>query len=117
MPSSNVTRLCGYILKEIFGDVVRDVGEDLCRWNGQTLANLTKSLTSPTLTQMMIREALVVLVRHNLVTFVLGMKTRRAEYTLHCDRVVALIRYPRCSRSIKKPGFFSSLIAKNSSNN
>jgi RNA polymerase III subunit RPC82 helix-turn-helix domain len=74
-------KLCSLLLTEVFGETVAEVGSELHDWNGRTLPQL---LTSG---KPRVREALAVLIQHNIVTFSEGERSGRAEYAIHQDRV------------------------------
>jgi hypothetical protein len=74
-------KLCSLLLTEIYGEIVSDVGSELHQWNGRTLPQLL------TTDKPRIREALAVLIQHNLVSFAESERAGRPEYTLHHDRV------------------------------
>ena len=83
-------RLAKLLLREAFGDDVAEVGDQLMNWNGQAL---------PTLLRMgkggRVRDALLVLIQHNIVTFAQSTRSSKAEYTFHVDECLNLMRYSK----------------------
>jgi len=79
--TTNLGKLTSLLLNEIFGEIVANVGNELHQWNGRTLPQLMTS------DKPRVREALSVLIHHNLVTFSETERSGRAEYVIHHDRV------------------------------
>ncbi len=82
--TTQLGKLTSLLLNEIFGEIVAGVGNELHQWNGRTLPQVMTSNKSR------VREALSVLIHHNLVTFSESERAGRAEYSLHHDRVKRL---------------------------
>ena len=71
--TENVVKLVGLTLKELFGDIIETISKELMCWNNQTFSSLLKrdSLSGykGKLGQQKISQALMILIKHNLVTF------------------------------------------------
>ena len=83
-------KLCSSILYEHFGQIVQCVGEDLLKYGTKPLG-LIRSTTKLPLSK--IKEALCVLIKYG---FVIHQKNEKAvEYSLSCEKVLMVLRYPR----------------------
>jgi len=43
-----------------------------------------------------VKQALRIMIQYGLVTFAVGQSPDKAEYTFLADKVILLLRYPRC---------------------
>ena len=98
--TENVINLAGLILKELFGDITEGVAQELMRWNDQTFSSLIKRSSSLSsykgkVLQQKLSQAMIILIKHNLVTFSRSSDDRLVRYTFHAEQALNLIRYPR----------------------
>ncbi|KAK7078644.1 DNA-directed RNA polymerase III subunit RPC3 [Halocaridina rubra] len=89
--SGNLQKVCLKILKEYFGDIVAKVGDTLFQKGSNPLRILCSTTKLPL---SKVKEALAVLIKHNLVTWD-EWKPGIPCYTLLHDRVLLILRYPR----------------------
>ena len=75
--------LCTLLISEVFGDTVAEVSNELHDWNGRTLPQILSS------GKPRVREALAILIHHNIVTFAESERSGRAEYAILHDKVTA----------------------------
>ncbi len=88
--SKTTGKLLEKVLGEVFGESVALVAAKLHHWNGQTFQQL---LLPPRIPRS--RDALVVLIQRNLVSFSECPRSGRMIYTLKEDRALSLVKYPR----------------------
>ena len=71
--TANVVKLSRLIMRELFGEIVESVAGELLEWNHQHLGSLLRGKsflgTKDKQIHQKVREALVTLIHHNLVTF------------------------------------------------
>ena len=97
--TDNVINLVGLILKELFGDLIEAIAKKLMYWNDQTLSSLLRQKSFSDYKgksgQQKLSQAIVVLMRHNLVTSSRSAEDGLIRYTFHAEQALNLIRYPR----------------------
>ena len=74
-------KLCSVLISEVFGETVAGVSNELHDWNSRTLPQLLSS------GKPRVREALAVLIHHNVVTFAESERSGRADYAILHDKV------------------------------
>ncbi|XP_066985988.1 DNA-directed RNA polymerase III subunit RPC3 isoform X1 [Macrobrachium rosenbergii] len=89
--TSTMRKVCQKILKEYFGNIVAAVGDALFQ-NGNNPLRFICSTTK--LPMGKVKEALAVLIKHNLVTWE-EWQAGIPSYTLIHDRVLLILRFPR----------------------
>lgn len=89
--SSNLQKICFKILKEYFGDIVAKVGDTLFQDGLNPLRILCSSTKLPI---NKVKEAVAVLIKHNLVTWE-DWRPGIPCYRLLRDRVLLILRFPR----------------------
>ena len=97
--TENVVKLVGLTLKELFGDIIETISKELMCWNNQTFSTLLRRESLSGLKgkagQQKISQALMILIKHNLVTFSRNSDDGLIRYTFHAEQALNLIRYPR----------------------
>lgn len=96
--SSKQLDLCVLLLKEYFGEIVANIGQVL-GVHGPTPLRLIILKSGESITN--IKKALVILIRHQMVTFLFREKSP-VEYELNINRVLLIVRYPRYIAIVKK---------------
>ncbi|KAK4887292.1 hypothetical protein RN001_003563 [Aquatica leii] len=85
------------ILLERFGDIVANVGEIIFQ-NPNSLYHIAKSTKVPL---GKVKEALSILIKHNLASFKLNVDGITAVYTLNIKNVFLMLRFPKFINLIK----------------
>jgi len=96
--SDQESRLCVQLLTEVFGPKVGRIGADLCQWTTKTLPQIISRTKLPAVD---VRSSLAVLIHHGFVSFSSVRKPGSVDYTLHIDRIIAMVRYPRFMYLVK----------------
>lgn len=89
--SYQLQKLCHKILQEIFGEIVANVGQVLFKLGTNPLRVIKGNINIP---EDKVREALAVLIQHNLVTYN-EWHTNIPAYTLEHERILLMVRFPR----------------------
>ncbi|OZJ05024.1 hypothetical protein BZG36_02143 [Bifiguratus adelaidae] len=84
-----IARLCRSVVYEQFGDVAEAVVRILCR---QTRTNLAQILKETKLTRQQVREALVVMMQHNLIKYSLSQEGQRMATYYEVDEYEICMR-------------------------
>ena len=97
--TENVIKLVGLILKELFGDIAHAIAKELMCWNDQTLISLMRrdSLSDykGKVGRKKLSQALIILIKHNLVTLSRNTDDEQIRYTFHAEHALNMIRFPR----------------------
>ncbi|XP_018336281.2 DNA-directed RNA polymerase III subunit RPC3 isoform X2 [Agrilus planipennis] len=97
--SSQYGKVISFILLERFGEIVEKVGSCLFHYGSSPLLYIKKYTNLP-LSQ--VKEALCILIKYNLVTFVPNKNENIANYSLKCENIFLMLRYPKYIILIKK---------------
>ncbi|KAL0125937.1 hypothetical protein PUN28_004784 [Cardiocondyla obscurior] len=82
-------KLCSLLLEEYFGSIVQCIGEYLL-FGTKTLGAIGFGTKLPL---GKVKEGLCVLIKYGFVTY--GQTDESVEYTLHQNKIIMLLRYPR----------------------
>lgn len=96
--SDQESRLCVQLLTEVFGAKVGRVVADLCKWTTKTLPQIISSTNLPAVD---VRSSVAVLIQHGFVTYSSTRRPGTVDYTLHIEKIIAMVRYPRFMYLVK----------------
>ncbi|ESP00552.1 hypothetical protein LOTGIDRAFT_157828 [Lottia gigantea] len=92
--------LASKLLHELYGEVVADIATHLMKFGPRHL-KLISEKTKIKLEQ--VKKGIGILIQHNLIKFETSKKKPVMEYTVDCDRVILLSRYPKyiyCAKTL-----------------
>merc|ERR1719367_1690207 len=95
----NVTENVIKLVALILGDIVHAIAKELMCWNDQTLISLMRrdSLSDykGKVGRKKLSQALMILIKHNLLTLSRNTDDDQIRYTFHAEHALNMIRFPR----------------------